>query len=196
MAPLDIHIYGDPILRERAREVTPEDLTEDFRRLLEDMRETMYAANGIGLAANQVGEVRRVFVADWEQSDGPRRGGKRPKDPARRHFRIFLNPVILSASEEDEEGNEGCLSIPEVEADVYRPKRIRLRYRDLDWQEHEEAFDGLAARVIQHELDHLDGVLFIDRLPEDVRRGLAGALNRLKRRAREEAPPPSPAPSR
>lgn len=194
MSALPIKIYGDPVLREKGREISTEEIDAEFRSYMDDMIETMYEAAGIGLAANQVGETRRFFVADWEQASGEKpRKGKRLKDPKRRNPKAFLNPEILETSAEDELGNEGCLSIPEIESDVYRFKRVRVRYRDLDWQEHDEWLQGLGARVFQHELDHLDGILFIDHLPEDERIKLAGKLRQLKERAKEEQTEPSSA---
>jgi peptide deformylase len=187
MAILPIRIYGDPVLRERAREIQQQEVDDAFRAFIDDMGETMYAAKGIGLAANQVGDLRRVFVADWDQAEGDSRQ-KRTKNPAKRHLRAFINPVILESSTEDLEYNEGCLSIPEVEADVWRPLKVRVRYRTLDWEEREEWLDELAARVFQHELDHIDGILFIDHLSMLDRARFAIPLKRLKK-SREGASP-------
>lgn len=180
MSLLPIVLYGQPVLRQRAEEMSADDLTEDFRRLVEDMGETMYAARGIGLAANQVGDLRRFFVLDVDQSRGEGRRG-RSGEAANRNLQVMINPEILEFSLEDEAYPEGCLSIPEVEADVWRPVRIRVRYRTLDWELKEHWADDLLARVFQHELDHLDGVLFVDLLPEGERLKLAGALNRIKK---------------
>lgn len=180
MALLPIVLYGQPVLRERAREMSPGDVTDDFRRLVDDMGETMYAARGIGLAANQVGDLRRFFVLDVDQSRGEGRK-RRSKEPTNRRLQVIINPEILEFSLEDEAYSEGCLSIPEVEADVWRPLRIRVRYRTLDWELKEQWVDDLFARVFQHELDHLDGVLFVDRVPDNVRLKLAGPLNRIKK---------------
>ncbi len=186
MSVLPIKIYGDPVLRQPAREVKREDLTEDFQQWLGDMEETMYDASGIGLAANQVGALRRVFLADWAQvTDSPRRG-KRSKEPGQRELHVFINPEIVESSVEDDIGNEGCLSIPEIEGDVYRSKQIRVRYMTPEGEEEEMALEGLAARVFQHELDHLNGILFIDHLPEEERSRLAGPLRQLRRKSREE----------
>jgi peptide deformylase len=181
MALLPIKLYGEPVLREKARELTQGDVDADFRTFVRDMGETMYENAGVGLAANQVGDLRRVFVVDVAQVDGNGKRGRRRKDPSRRELLVFLNPEVVESSPEDEAYNEGCLSIPEVEADVYRSSRVRVRYRTLDWQQKEQWMDGLLARVFQHELDHLNGVLFIDHLPEDTRRKLAGALNKIKK---------------
>ena len=182
MAVLPLRIYGDPVLRQRAAEVPVSELsTPAFQQFIGDMGETMYENNGLGLAANQVGDLRRVFVADVEQVTENRKRGKRVKDASKRKLLVFINPTVLDSSEEDEVYNEGCLSIPEIEGDVYRPIRIKARYNTLDGELKEEWIEGLLARVFQHEVDHLDGVLFVDRMAESERGKLVGALNRLKR---------------
>ncbi len=131
----------------------PAPLVDDgLRRLMDDMLETMYAAPGIGLAAIQVGEPVRVIVMDLARQDEP---------PAPRYF---VNPEILSASEETGPWEEGCLSVPEIYDEVERPLRVRLRYLNYDGDVVEEDAEGLFAVCIQHEMDHLNGVLFIDHL--------------------------------
>ena len=127
-------------------------VTDETRRLMDDMLETMYAAPGIGLAATQIGVMERVFVMDLARDE-------EPKAP-----RCFANPEILWSSEEVTPYQEGCLSIPEVFEEVERPARIRVRYLDYDGERREEEAEGLAAVCIQHEIDHLNGVLFIDYL--------------------------------
>ena len=144
--------YGDNILRKEAEDY-PRD-SEDLTQLVENMYETMYNANGVGLAAPQIGLSYRIFVIDSTQM-GDEEEGTGIK-------RAFINPEIL-----DEYGNEwafeeGCLSIPDVHADILRPEKLTIRYFDELWTPHEEEFDSLTARVIQHEYDHLDGVLFTD----------------------------------
>lgn len=180
MAQLPIMLYGEEVLRQKAREISPEDINAEFHRFISNMGETMYAASGIGLAANQVGDLRRVFVVDVDQLGKETRRRAR-KDPSRRKLQVMINPEIVEFSVEDGEYNEGCLSMPEVEAVVWRPIGIYVRYRDLNWELHEGWVDGILARVFQHELDHLDGVLFIDHLPDNARKGLAGALNKIKK---------------
>jgi peptide deformylase len=125
---------------------------DDLRRLMDDMLETMYAAPGIGLAAIQVGVPKRVIVMDLARSEEP---------PAPRHF---VNPEILWASEEVGPWEEGCLSVPEIYDEVERPLRVRLRYLNYQGETVEEDAEGLFAVCIQHEMDHLNGVLFIDHL--------------------------------
>jgi peptide deformylase len=181
MVLLPLCTYGDRVLRQKAVKMTQEEVTEEFRQYLLNMAEMMYESSGVGLAANQVGQLKRFFIADWDQVSGNRRG-KRLKDPSHRITRVFINPQILEFSKEDEEYYEGCLSLPQLEADVYRPVRIKVRYRNEHWEETEEWLEGFPARIFQHETDHLDGILFVDRIGEQTRGELAGQLNRMKKK--------------
>jgi peptide deformylase len=154
---------GNPVLRERAREVTPEELgTDAVQSLIDDMIETMRAANGAGLAANQVAETLRVAVVEV-RSGNPRYPYKPPIP-----LTVIVNPVIDPLDDDVEQINEGCLSVPHLRGEVPRHVNIRLRYLDRDGVEHEEVRRGLTAGTFQHELDHLDGILFVDRV-EDPR---------------------------
>lgn len=185
---LEIRMYGDAVLHEKARPI--ERVTDEVRRFVDDMAETMYAANGLGLAANQVGDLRRVLVIDVTDADEPRE--QRRKTTEREHnLEAYLNAEILESSTEDGSYSEGCLSIPGIEGDVYRPLRIRMRWMDLDGNAHDEWLDGMRARVLQHEVDHLDGVLFVDRLGAVKRRLLAGKLNRLKQETKKRLEEPA-----
>lgn len=177
MSILPITLYGEPVLRERAQPVDVID--DDLRRLAADMGETMYAAAGIGLAANQVGDLRRILVLDVDQV--VQSSGKRVRDPKARVLRVFLNARITESSEEDGDYEEGCLSIPEIEAVVWRPNRVKVAYRTLEGEDREEWFSGLVSRVLQHEIDHLDGVLFVDRIPATERAALSGKLAKIRR---------------
>ena len=145
----------DPRLREISRPV--ESVDDGVRALVADMLETMYAAPGIGLAAIQVGVPQRILVIDLQEPE--EEGGEPVKDP-----RVFINPEILEHSEQDVPYTEGCLSVPDQYAEVDRPDRIRARWLDLDGKQREEEIDGLLAVCLQHEMDHLNGVLFIDHL--------------------------------
>ena len=161
MSPREIVEIGHPVLRERARELTPEELgSEPVQALIDDMIETMRAANGAGLAANQVGETVRVAVVEVRQ--GNPRYPYKPPIP----LTVIVNPVIEPLDEEIEQINEGCLSVPNLRGEVPRQMNIRLRYLDRDGAEHEEVRRGLTAGTFQHELDHLDGVLFVDRVAD------------------------------
>jgi peptide deformylase len=155
---LPIVTVGDPVLRERAREITREELrSPEVQRLIDDMIETMRAAGGAGLAANQVGELLRIAVV--EVHDNPRYPYK-PAVP----LTVLVNPVIEPLDEETAAINEGCLSVPDLRGEVDRQVWIRVRRLDRDGGEHDEVRRGLTAGTFQHELDHLDGVLFLDRV--------------------------------
>lgn len=148
-----------------------EAVDDDVRALMDDMLETMYAAPGIGLAAAQIGDLRRVVVMDMHDGDLPEgdvqkvdEGGREVEDDRRSNPRFFANPEILWSSDELFQYEEGCLSLPEYFDTVERPARIRVAYLNRDGQRIEEEIDGLYAVCFQHELDHLEGVLFIDHL--------------------------------
>jgi len=153
-----------------------EAVDDDLRALMDDMLETMYAAPVIGLAAIQVGVPKRVLVMDLARSD-------EPKAP-----RYFVNPEVLWASDETAPYEEGCLSVPEIYDEVERPARIRMRYLDYDGHAVEEEAEGLLAVCFQHELDHLNGVLFIDHLSRLKRQR---AVDKVRKAARAEELEPS-----
>jgi len=154
MAILPIVEVPDPRLKTVSTPV--ESFDEDLRRLVDDMFETMYDAPGIGLAAIQVGVPKRLLVIDLQEESED--GTSRPSP------RVFVNPEILDPSDETKPYQEGCLSVPDQYAEVIRPARIRARWQDLDGKSHEESMDGLMAVCLQHEMDHLEGILFIDHL--------------------------------
>jgi peptide deformylase len=139
-------------------------VTDALRALMDDMLETMYAAPGIGLAAVQVGEPKQIIVMDLGDRDGAAEGEDEAAERSRRNPRYFVNPEILWASEEMSSYEEGCLSVPEIYDDVERPARVRIRYLNYAGEAVEEDASGLYAVCIQHEMDHLKGVLFIDHL--------------------------------
>jgi peptide deformylase len=158
VAVREIVTIGDPILRKRAREVAPEELrSPEVQTLIDDLIETRRAANGAGLAANQVGETLRVAVAEVE--------GTNPRYPYKPPIQltVMLNPVIEPVDDEMIEINEGCLSVPDLRGYLERHAAIRVRYLDRDGNEHTDVRRGLTAGTFQHEVDHLDGVLFVDR---------------------------------
>ena len=170
---MKICIYGNEVLRQTAPQL--ECMTDDDRILIERMAETLYRNKGIGLAANQVGVLKRIAVIDVEQLTKSEGGAGKP------FLRVFVNPCIVSESDEDESFNEGCLSLPGIDGNVYRPGIVEVQYHDLDFEPHRVTFDGLLARVIQHEIDHLNGKLFIDHLSFLRRSALAGQLSKLKK---------------
>ena len=171
MAVRRILLLGEEVLRDPGVEV--EAFDDELRELVEDMLETMYFAEGIGLAAPQIGVSRRVCVLDLHDEDNPE-GGRW----------VLVNPVIVESSDEEDKANEGCLSIPEMEEVVARPARVTVRAFDAEGETVEVEADGLLARAHQHEIDHLDGILFIDRLSAFKRRAL---LKKWRKSQKEEA---------
>ena len=155
MSLLRIYETPDPMLRQISTRV--ETVDDDLRALIEDMFETMYDAPGIGLAAVQVGVPKRVLVMDLGEPE--EEGGKPVREP-----RVFINPEIVTHSDDEVPYTEGCLSVPDQYAEVQRPDRIRAKWLDERGERHEEDLDGLLAVCLQHEMDHLEGVLFIDHL--------------------------------
>lgn len=165
-----IVVYGDPVLKKRASEIKKGEL--DVVKLSEDMFETMYNAQGIGLAAPQIGKSIRMFVID----------GKATEDPDLADFKkVFINPEIIEENGDEWPYEEGCLSIPNIREDVVRNPHIQIRYFDENWEEHKEVFDGLKARIIQHEFDHLEGILFTDHLSSFKKRLLKGKLANISK---------------
>lgn len=169
MAIRPILIAPDPRLKAVSAPVGKVDA--EIRKLAEDMADSMYAAEGIGLAAVQIGVAKRVIVMDLDQKDG------------KKDWRAFINPKILWASDEMATFEEGCLSVPEIWDDVERPARIRFEYLDLDGKRIELEADGMLATCLQHEMDHLEGVLFIDHLSRLKRSMAIKKLTKAKKLA-------------
>jgi len=175
MALKEIIILPDKRLRLVSKPV--DKITPEIRKLVEDMFETMYDAPGIGLAAIQVAEPLRLITMDLAK--------KSEEGETNREPRVFINPEILSSSEERSTYEEGCLSIPEYYEEVERPARVRVRYTDLEGKLHEEDAEGLFATCIQHEIDHLNGVLFIDYLSKLKRDRVNKKFEKAAKRAAE-----------
>ncbi len=154
--------YGDPVLRKKA-----DDITKDYPNLKEtisNMYDTMYNAYGVGLAAPQVGLSIRLFIVDTKPFSEDEDLTKEEREQLGGFSKTFINPVILKEEGEEWGFNEGCLSIPEVREDVYRQERITIEYYDEDFNKQTDVYDGLIARVIQHEYDHVEGILFTDKI--------------------------------
>ena len=169
MAPREIIKLPDPRLRLVSKPVT--DIDGEIRTLVAEMFETMYAAPGIGLAAIQVGVPQRVVTLDLAKKDDP-------KNP-----RVVINPEVVWSSEERGTYEEGCLSIPEIYEEVERPARVKVRFTDLDGAVHEIEANGLMATCLQHEIDHLNGVLFIDHLSKLKRDRIVKKFTKAAKRA-------------
>jgi peptide deformylase len=159
---LSIVGYGDPVLRKKAVEVTAE--YPNLKQVVADMYETMYNAYGVGLAAPQVGLSIRLFVVDTRPFSEDEDLTKEEQEQLSGFKKTFINATILKEEGEEWCFNEGCLSIPEVREDVYRHEKITIEYYDEDFNKYTEVYDGLIARVIQHEYDHIEGVLFTDKI--------------------------------
>lgn len=165
-----IVVYGSPMLRKVAKDIDRD--FKDLNKLIEDMYETMEASDGIGLAAPQIGKSIRIFVIDASPMA--------EDDPGLEGFKkVFINPQIV-----DEKGDkwgfvEGCLSLPEIREEVQRPSAVTIEYVDENFEPHKETYDGIKARIIQHEYDHLDGVLFTDLVSPLKKKLLKGRLNNI-----------------
>lgn len=177
---LPIVAYGDPVLKKEAEEI--DENYPDLKQLIEDMFETMYEASGVGLAAPQINRSIRLFVVDgspFAETDEE----DEEEDPRAADIdgfkKVFINPII-----EEEDGpewgfHEGCLSIPKIREEVFRKEKIRISYYDENWDFHDEWFEGYKARIIQHEYDHIEGVLFTDHLSVLKRRLLTKRLQNI-----------------
>lgn len=169
---LPIYIYGQPVLKRKADNIEPS--YEGLEALISDMWETMYVAKGVGLAAPQIGRSIRLFVVDTTQLENEERDFKGIKQ-------VFINAQKVEEDGSLWEYEEGCLSIPQIRADVERPERIHLRFLDQSFVPHDITFDGINARVIQHEYDHIEGVLFTELIKPLKRRLVRRKLENLKK---------------
>lgn len=176
MAILPILEVPDPRLKTVSTPV--ESFDDDLKKLTEDMIDTMYDAHGIGLAAIQVGVSKRILVIDLQETP---EGEEPSEEGPEKNPLVFVNPEILNPSDDMTGYKEGCLSVPEQYADVERPSTIRARWQDLDGKVHEQNMDGLMATCLQHEMDHLEGILFIDHLSRLKRQMVLKKLNKMRK---------------
>lgn len=182
---LPIVAYGDPVLRKACEEIDQD--YPDLDKLIENMFETMYNASGVGLAAPQVGKQIRLFIVDAS----PFAKGEDP-DPSCEDFkRVVINPIIFEESGKEWPFEEGCLSIPGIREDVFRQPEIKIEYYDQNWDLYEEELSGFCARIVQHEHDHVEGVLFTDKIStlrltllkgklNDITKGITDATYRMR----------------
>ncbi|HOX82186.1 MAG TPA: peptide deformylase [Chryseolinea sp.] len=160
-----IVMYGDPVLRQRAKEI---EVGSDIQQLIDDMFETMHGASGIGLAAPQIGKDIRLFIVDGTILD---------EEPEMHDFKkTFINAKITEETGAPWDFEEGCLSIPNIREKISRKAKLKITYYDENWNKHEEAYDGMKARIIQHEYDHIEGKMFVDYLTPLKKRLLKGKL--------------------
>jgi len=169
---LPIYAYGQPVLRKKALPIAKD--YPDLPKLIEDMYETMYSAKGVGLAAPQIGKDIRLFVIDTVQLD-------KKNQTATGFKKVFINAELMDESGDPWMYEEGCLSIPDIHVEIERNPSIRIKYFDQDWNEHIEEYEKINARVIQHEYDHIEGILFIDRMKPLRRRLINGKLEKIKK---------------
>lgn len=177
---LPIVAYGSPVLRKVCEDITPD--YPGLETFIADMWETMYNSNGVGLAAPQVNAPVRLFVIDSEQiflNQEEDEKGEYPDEPG--YKGVFINAHILEIDGKEWAYNEGCLSIPKIREDVYRNEELTLRFDDENFQEHTKTFNGMTARIILHEYDHIEGKLFIDHLKPLKRKLLKGKLDDISR---------------
>lgn len=183
---LPIFAYGDPVLRKVGAEITKD--YPGLDKLIADMFETMYASSGVGIAAPQVGKAIRLFLVDTT----PFVSGERDEDEEEEYTaeereqlgnfkKVFINPVVIEEAGTEWAFNEGCLSIPKIREDVLRKPKIRIQYYDECFNFFDETYEGIAARVVQHEYDHIEGKLFTDRISPLRRRLLKGKLNDISK---------------
>jgi len=173
---LPIVAYGTPVLKKEGKNITKD--YPNLDQFIADMWETMYKANGVGLAAPQVGVAIRLFVVDASPFAEDEGLSDEEREQLIGFKKVFINPE-LEESGEEWVFNEGCLSIPEVREDIYRQEEIHITYFDENFKEHKEIFTGLPARVIQHEYDHIEGILFTDKLSPLKKRLIKGKLNNI-----------------
>jgi len=173
---LPIYAYGKPVLKEKALPINKE--YPNLEKLIQDMFETMYNANGVGLAAPQIGLSIRLFVVDGTpMKPEPQPDGN--VENMEGFKKVFINPLIIQENGEKWGYEEGCLSIPYIREVIHRPSKLKIQYFDEFWNEKIEEYDGLKARIIQHEYDHLEGILFIEHITAFRKQLIRGKLNKI-----------------
>lgn len=162
---LPIIAYGDPVLKKEAKNIDKDEF--DLAKLVEDMFDTMINASGIGLAAPQIGKSIRLFIADASPLE---------EEDSKEFKQVFVNPTIIEEFGEEWSYNEGCLSIPGIRGEVVRPSNLKIHFFDEHWVEHTKEYSGMPARIIQHEYDHIEGVLFVDHFSSLKKQLMRGKL--------------------
>ena len=176
---LPIVAYGDSVLKKKAKEIDAS--YPNLNELITNMYETMYGAYGVGLAAPQIGLSIRIFMVDTEPFAEDESFSEVEREALKAFKKTFINAQILEEEGDEWTFSEGCLSIPDVREDVSRRPRLKIQYQDENFETHVEEYDGLIARVIQHEYDHIEGVLFTDKLSSFKKRLLKGKLNNISK---------------
>ncbi|WP_438988633.1 peptide deformylase [Polaribacter sp.] len=176
---LPIVAYGDPVLRKVAVDIDPS--YPDLQKLITNMRETMYNASGVGLAAPQIGKSIRLFLIDASPFAEDKDLSNEDRETLKTFNKVFINAKILEEEGDEWAFNEGCLSIPDVREDVFRQPKITIAYFDEKFEKHTEILEGLAARVFQHEYDHIEGILFTDKLSSLKKRIIKKKLENISK---------------
>lgn len=176
---LPIVAYGDPVLRKKAKEISSDH--PKLKELVEDMFETMYKASGVGLAGPQVGLPLRIFVIDATPFSDDDELSFEEQEQLKNFKKVFINAKIEEEDGKEWAFNEGCLSIPDIREDVNRKPKIRITYQDEEFKSYTETYEGLAARIIQHEYDHIEGILFTDKLSSLKKRLLKSRLEKISK---------------
>lgn len=176
---LPVVAYGDPVLKKKAKDITPE--YPNLKELLDNMYETMYGASGVGLAAPQIGLSIRLFLVDTSPFSEDESYTEEERQQLASFKKTFINAEILEEEGEEWAFSEGCLSIPGINEDVFRPPAVTIKYQDENFDDHTDTYTGLIARVIQHEYDHIEGVLFTDKLSSLKKRLIKGKLTNISK---------------
>jgi len=176
---LPIVAYGDPVLKKKAKAIDKD--YPQLDALIDNMYETMYGARGVGLAAPQIGLPIRLFLVDASPFAEDESFSEDEKEQLKNFKKTFINAEILDEDGDQWAFNEGCLSIPDVREDVFRHPKIKIKYQDKEFNTYEEEYDGLIARIIQHEYDHIEGILFTDKLSSFKKRLIKGKLNNISK---------------
>ncbi len=176
---LPITAYGDPVLKTKGKEISPD--YPKLKELIENMFDTMYGAHGVGLAAPQVGLSIRLFIVDASPMADDEEFTEEETNQLKEFKKVFINPQITEETGIEWDFNEGCLSIPDIREDVKRKPVLKIRYVDENFVPHTEQYEGVAARIIQHEYDHIEGILFTDKLSPFKKRLLKGKLANISK---------------
>ncbi|WP_457617287.1 peptide deformylase [Lutibacter sp.] len=176
---LPIIAYGDPVLRKVGVEITPD--YPNLKELIENMKETMYNAQGVGLAAPQIGKAIRLFIVDTSPFSADEDLDESERTFLENFKRVFINAKILKEEGNEWAFNEGCLSIPNIREDVVRESEVTIEYVDENFKKHTETLNGLAARVVQHEYDHIEGILFTDKISSLKKRLIKKKLENISK---------------
>jgi len=176
---LPVVAYGDPVLRKVAKEIGPD--YPNLKELIANMKQTMYNASGVGIAAPQIGKSVRIFIIDATPFADDKDISELERNQLKEFKEVFINPTITNQEGDEWACAEGCLSIPDIREDVFRNDTIKIEYLDENFKKHIKEFDGIVARIIQHEYDHIEGILFTDKLSSLKKRLIKSKLSNISK---------------